>query len=647
MSLKFDSKTKVSVFTIIAIAIGILSMNSLLEYFPQKQTATNSSINSAQVISASIPQYSYNTRSANKKLKVAASAYFVGDLDTGETILAKNEKQKLAIASVSKIMTALVGLSVYGGDNVIQVSKQALQTQGQNGNFRLNEKLKLSSILYPLLIESSNDAAEAIAMSNGRVDFMQRMNDGAEQIGLVATSFQDPSGLSPNNISTAEELFKLSQYIKKNKPEIFEISTKRTFKDGAHTWFSNNQFLKNSGYTGGKSGYTDKAIQTVVSTFSLPLGNPALNLPNRNIAITLLHTTDRRRDIETILKYLKDNIYYGAKGTPVSVLAKAPPLPIVPVAPAVPEVKEPDFVTMYFGGDIMLDRGVRGSVVKNFNGDYSKLFDYLGILQKGDVVFANLEGPASDKGADRRNLYSFRMDPGVVPALAGAGVNIVSVSNNHVGDWGREAYIDTLARLRENEILYTGGGMSSTEAEQPATMEKYGIRLGFLAFSDKGPEWMKATSTSAGALMANNPRFDQIIQNAAKQVDYLIVSFHFGEEYQTIHNSRQAELSRRAIDNGAKIIIGAHPHVMQDTEVYSPKSCKDSTCVGYIAYSLGNFIFDQARLGEATTQGMLLKIKLHKDGSMETTKNIVKTNSIFQPDKIIFGKEEKLKAPTI
>lgn len=629
-----------------------MAFNTFLENFPQTETVATSIQNTAQVISAATPDYTYNFKNTNKKPRIIADAYFVGDMDTGETILAKNEQKKLPIASVSKLMTALVSLSVYGGDNVIQISKQALQTEGQNGNFRLNEKFKLSSILYPLLLESSNDAAEAVAISNDRANFMERMNEGTKQIGLTDTSFQDPSGLSPNNISTAEDLFKLAQYIKNNKPEIFAITASKTYKDGSHTWFSNNQFLKDPGYTGGKSGYTDKAIQTVVSTFSLPLADPALKIPARNIAITLLHTTDRRRDVENILKYLRDSIYYGEKNTPVSAvkvkattLAVAPTVPIVAIVPEVPEVKEkdPDFVTMDFGGDVMLDRGVRSSVVKNFNGDYSKLFDNLGLLQKADVVFANLEGTASDKGADRHNLYSFRMDPSVVPALAGAGVNILSVANNHVGDWGREAYTDTLSRLRENEILYTGGGVNSEEAEQPATMEKYGIRLGFLAFSDKGPEWMKATATNAGPLMANNPRFDEIIKNAATQVDYLIVSFHFGEEYQTTHNSRQAELAHRAIDNGAKIIIGAHPHVIQDTEVYSPKSCLNISCVGYIAYSLGNFIFDQARLGNAATEGMLLQIKLHKDGSMETTKNIVRTNSIFQPDKVTLGKEEKVK----
>ncbi len=309
----------------------------------------------------------------------------------------------------------------------------------------------------------------------------------------------------------------------------------------------------------------------------------------------------------------------------------------------IPPVKEKErtSITLSFGGDIMLDRGVKNSVNKNFNGDYSTLFKNLGILKNSDITFANLEGPVSDKGKDMHNLYSFRMNPSVLPSIKNASFDIVSVANNHVGDWGRNAYADTLARLRENGILYAGGGMNETEAEQPAIIEKYGIKIGYLGFSDVGPNWMSATDKDAGLLLASNPRFSEIITNASKQVDYLIVSFHFGDEYKLKHNQRQEYLAHKAIDAGAKIIIGSHPHVVEDTEVYSPKDCIQSSCMGFITYSLGNFIFDQGFSPE-TMQGMLLEIKLEKDGNMSITKNIVKINSFFQPSEIIKGVEEKV-----
>jgi poly-gamma-glutamate synthesis protein (capsule biosynthesis protein) len=196
--------------------------------------------------------------------------------------------------------------------------------------------------------------------------------------------------------------------------------------------------------------------------------------------------------------------------------------------------------------------------------------------------------------------------------------------------------------LKENEILYTGGGNNQLEAEAPTIIEKYGMKIGFLGFSDVGPNWMGVGEDKAGLLLANNPRFEEIIKNASKQVDYLIVSFHFGDEYKEKHNARQEYLAHKAVDAGAKIVIGSHPHVVEDFEVYKRKDCTQSSCLSYIAYSLGNFIFDQS-WSTPTMRGMLLNIKLGNDGSMTVQKNNTKLNKFFQPEEIIKGKEEKLK----
>lgn len=298
------------------------------------------------------------------------------------------------------------------------------------------------------------------------------------------------------------------------------------------------------------------------------------------------------------------------------------------------KVKEPDFVTLIFGGDIMMDRGVRRSVEKNFAGDYAKIFEneeLLQLLQNADIAFGNLEGTASDKGKDLGGKFSFHMDPAIVPVLKDAGIDILSVANNHVGDWGQNAYIDNMNRLKDGGILFTGGGMNRAEAEVPTIIEKNGIKIGFLAFSDVGPSWMEVTEKNAGLLIASSERSGEIIKNASAQVDYLIVSFHFGDEYKTIHNNRQEYLAHKAVDNGAKLVIGHHPHVPQDMEVYKG---------GFIAYSLGNFIFDQS-WSEPTMRGLLLEVKLNKDGSMTTRRNDFKLNKFLQPGEIIRGEEEK------
>lgn len=569
-------------------------------------------------------QYFYVNKDIKGEPKVSAKAYIVGDLGTGEIIIAKNQNKEYPIASTSKVMTALVAREIGKEEDVGSVSKTALATYGTNGKLQLGEKIKTLDLVYPLLLESSNDAAEVIAEHFGRKQFLAKMNQKAKNLKMENTKYEDPSGLSENNKSTVADLFKLAGYVHQNRPDIFAITTKRSHSNKKHNWSNISQFLGDEGYIGGKSGYTDEAKQTVISLFNLPLGKEG----HRPIGITLLQSTDRQKDVEAIIAYLKKYVYYGGKADASTnwVQEKV----------GVPDIREPDFVTLAFVGDMMLDRGVRKSVLRNFANDYSALFskskELSNILQKSDITFGNLEGPVSDQGVDRKNLYSFRMDPGVTPALKGAGFKIVSVANNHVGDWGRLAYADTLDRLKENEILYTGGGRTPAEAEAPTIIEKYGMKIGFLAFSDVGPDWMSVSETNPGLLLARNPRFNEIVKNAAAQVDHLVVSFHFGDEYKTVHNARQEELAHRAVDNGAKLVIGHHPHVVQDTEVY-----KNS----FIAYSLGNFVFDQG-FSENTMQGGLLNVKLHKDGNLTVRKDTVKLNKVFQPETLLKGKEENI-----
>lgn len=627
MSINF--KNKKIIFGIFPIIIGIFIANFILANFtytkiknnileiPESQTSA--AINSEAVKSEAKQKYFYFNKDDEAKLKLSAESYIVGDLNTGEIILSKNPENKYPIASVSKLMTALVADEIAKESDITKVTTEALKTYGTNGGLYKNEQIKVKDLIYPLLLQSSNDAAEVIARHFERDNFMKKMNQQAEILKMVNTFYDDPSGLSNKNQSTVSDLFKLTGYINKNKKNLFDISKTRSYSTKKHSWFSSNQFLRNTNYIGGKSGFTNPAKQTVVSVFNLPLGRDS----SRPIGIVLLRSNDRAKDVNNILKYLNKNVYYGGEADARADWIKE--------KLNIPSIKDPDYVTLSFLGDIMLDRGVRASVNKNFSGDYSSLFEKMDVLEKSDIVFANLEGPASDQGKDLRNLYSFRMDPNAIPALKGANFSILSVANNHAGDWGQTAFADTLSRLTENEILYTGGGYAE-EIEKPTIIEKYDMKIGFLGFSDVGPQNLKPTIEKQGILLANNPRIKEIINKASKEVDYLIVSFHFGDEYKTTNNKRQQTLARLAIDNGAKIVIGHHPHVVQNTEVYKN---------GFIAYSLGNFIFDQ-KFSKNTMEGMLLQMKIWRDGNLTISKDTVKLNSVFQPDKIIKGKEEKI-----
>lgn len=248
----------------------------------------------------------YSTKKGAKFPKITAKSYMVADLDSGSVITAYGEKVQLPIASLSKMMTALVSLETINQYKETKVSRTAYGTYGAQGNLLTGEKIKISDVLYPLLLESSNDAAEVLAEFAGRETFIKNMNDKAISIGLFNTEFEDPSGLSKNNVSTAEDLFKLARYIYKYKSYIFEITKLKDYTSGKHTWYSNSKFRNDENYLGGKNGYTDEAHHTLVTMVELPLGE----FQKRKIAIVLLNAEKTEKDARAIILYLLNNVYY-------------------------------------------------------------------------------------------------------------------------------------------------------------------------------------------------------------------------------------------------------------------------------------------------------------------------------------------------
>lgn len=253
--------------------------------------------------------------------------------------------------------------------------------------------------------------------------------------------------------------------------------------------------------------------------------------------------------------------------------------------------------TLMFVGDIMLSRSVGDKMKKlnNWNWPFEKIADY---LAGADLTFGNLEGPVSDKGKNLGNLYSFRADPKAMEGLKYAGFDILSVANNHIGDWAKAAMDDTFKILKENGIDYAGGGLSVEEAHSVKVEEVNGTKIGFLAYTALGAKYTEATASSSGIAWLNKEKMAQDIAEAKKISDLVIVSIHFGDEYKQKSNNFQKDIARSAIDAGASLVIGHHPHVVEEIEQY-----KNS----WIAYSLGNFIFDQT-FSKETMRGELLKV---------------------------------------
>jgi len=281
-------------------------------------------------------------------------------------------------------------------------------------------------------------------------------------------------------------------------------------------------------------------------------------------------------------------------------------------------------ISLILVGDIMLDRRVKITMIKN--GDWK--FPFLKIaddFKNADILVGNLEGPISDKGKKVGSIYSFRNDPKAIEGLIYAGFDVISFANNHAFDYGREAFEDCLTRLSNSEISYVGAGFNEKEAFSLIIKEINGAKIGFLAYTNLGPESWKATESNSGIAWISEKDFEKIrkiIENAKSQVDVLIVSLHSGEEYQKTPTQFQIDFSRMVIDTGADIVIGHHPHVIQPNKKYGN---------GYIFYSLGNFVFDQS-FSKETMEGQILKVLIENNKIKEVIPINIKINEFFQPE---------------
>lgn len=287
--------------------------------------------------------------------------------------------------------------------------------------------------------------------------------------------------------------------------------------------------------------------------------------------------------------------------------------------------KEPA-VMLYLVGDIILGRGVQYMINKQGAGDFR--FPFLQIapqLKEADILFGNLEGPISDKGAKVGSIYSFEFRPEAAEALAYAGFDVLSLANNHMLDYQRVALEDTMTVLKQNGIDYVGAGFDRTEAFSAKIGQVKDVKIGFLAYTNLGPAAWRAGADYGGMAWIDQSDFETIeadIKNIKQAVDVLVVSLHSGAEYSERPDQFQMSFAKACIEAGADLVAGHHPHVIQPLEQHQD---------GWIAYSLGNFVFDQAFSQEAM-QGLLLKVVIKNGKIDQVFPQTVQLNEYFQPE---------------
>ncbi|MHB8876512.1 MAG: CapA family protein [Myxococcaceae bacterium] len=272
----------------------------------------------------------------------------------------------------------------------------------------------------------------------------------------------------------------------------------------------------------------------------------------------------------------------------------------------------PERLTLVVGGDVIPHTAVKataqdharagpGGESQNHEG-WDHVFGPLAeVLRSADLAFVNLESPLAASRTARAGGMTFSAPPAMAGALATAGVDVVSVANNHSRDQRAGGIVGTLAHLDASAIASTGAGETMEAAFRPAILERKGVRVGFLAltrwlngFENQGPGrpyvFVVRYSTDPVKGAVSEAYALERVREAASLCDFLVVSIHWGKEYSAQPRRDDRRFARRLVDAGAGAVVGSHPHVLQPIERHASPDGRE----GVILYSLGNLVSGQS-----------------------------------------------------
>jgi Bacterial capsule synthesis protein PGA_cap len=284
--------------------------------------------------------------------------------------------------------------------------------------------------------------------------------------------------------------------------------------------------------------------------------------------------------------------------------------------------------TVFAGGDILLDRGVALTVKIDgkgvdypFAGGTARITSHYccssfgwpliktattggagavrNLISGADLAFANFENPAPNKFVYHTQGTVFSADPALIAGLAHAGFDLVGIANNHIRDAGSQGILDTVRNLDKWSIAHAGAGATLAAARRPAIVQEGGVKVAFLAYDTIASAAVAATATRAGAAILTAAAVKADVAGARTAGAQVVIVFpHWGVEYRAVPPTASVALAHAAIDAGADMVIGNHPHWAGAMEVYKGKP---------IWYALGNLVFDQT-WSEQTEEGITLEM---------------------------------------
>ena len=264
-------------------------------------------------------------------------------------------------------------------------------------------------------------------------------------------------------------------------------------------------------------------------------------------------------------------------------------------------VQAPDQVSLVFAGDIVLD-DTAGAMIARGEDPFSGLAD---VFAGADIRIGNLECVVATIGSAGNKNFTFRAHPRTLPVLK-QHFDAVALANNHSGDYGREAFAQMLGLLQQAGLAQFGGGHNLSQAHTPLIIERKGLRIALLAYSEFMPRSFEADYNAPGIAWSED---EQVVDDIRKAravhgANLVIPVMHWGWENEPTSNARQRQLARLMIDAGADAVIGGHPHVTQETAHYKGKP---------IIYSVGNFVMKETDNPEQR-RGWVLRLQLDAQG---------------------------------
>jgi poly-gamma-glutamate capsule biosynthesis protein CapA/YwtB (metallophosphatase superfamily) len=225
-------------------------------------------------------------------------------------------------------------------------------------------------------------------------------------------------------------------------------------------------------------------------------------------------------------------------------------------------------------------------------------------LRRADITVGNLETAASTRGVAAVKEFSFRGPPAALrPVHDVAGFDVLTLANNHAVDYGREALMDTVRAVRAAGIQPIGAGGDDRRARRPAIVEAGGLKVAFLGYSDVNPLGFNATATAPGTAKADLAAIAADVHAALRRAGVAVCFFHWGTELHPQPDARQQQFAAACLNAGARLVLGAHPHVLG--EVVQPVRRS------LVAWTLGNFVFPS---GGLTGRTAILHVALGADG---------------------------------